>query len=69
MSDRRTIRWILPIVASLLMIALGVGIYRWWSDSQTKAIASACRMAIREEEWDKALPLADQWVRRAPEHG
>lgn len=67
MSPRRTIRWILPIVASLLVIALGVGIYRWWSDSQTKAIASACRMAIREEEWDKALPLAEQWVRRAPE--
>jgi tetratricopeptide (TPR) repeat protein len=67
MSDRRPIRWILPIVASLLMIALGVGIYRWWSDSQTKAIASACRMAIREEDWDKALPLAEQWVRRAPE--
>jgi len=53
--------------AVLVVIGLSVPTYFWWQARETVRIAAACRMAIRKEEWDQAQPLAEQWVRRAPQ--
>ena len=60
-------RIILLSAAALVVIGASVSAYFWWQAGETVRIAAACRMAIRKEEWDKAQPLAEQWVRRSPQ--
>jgi len=62
-SKRTAWRWALVLLVAAALFIPG---FQWWSKKKTAEIAAACRMAVRNERWDEAQDLADQWARRTP---